>query len=477
MNPWHQAIAGIGAALLPFADAASDRLPLPRLLRLALFQVSVGMAVVLLTGTLNRVMIVELGVPAWLVAVMVALPLVFAPLRALIGYRSDTYVSALGWRRVPFVWVGSLLQFGGLAIMPIALLVLSGDTHGPVLYGQLGAALAFLLLGAGMHMSQTAGLALATDLAHEDQRPQVVALLFVMLLLGMFVSALVFGALLTDFNQIRLIQVVQGAAMVTVVLNLVALWKQEPRNPKATRADRPRPPFRVAWRALTAHPGCLRLLAAVALGTFAFAMQDILLEPFGGEILNLSVAATTVLTALFAGGTLLAFMVSARALRHGIDPHRLAGYGALIGALAFAVLTLVTVLHWADLFRLGVALVGFGAGLFAVGTMTAAMNLATDKTGSGGGNGLALGAWGAVQATAAGLAVAAGGAARDLVNALGASGSLGPALSHSGAGYSAVYQFEVFLLFATLVVIGPLARHSRRPEGDRTPIGLAEFPN
>src|SRR5215471_16036019 len=130
-------------SLLPFADAASPGLPLARLLRLSLFQVSVGMAFVLLNGTLNRVMIVELGVPAWLVASMVSLPLVVAPLRALIGYRSDTHRSALGWKRVPYIWMGTLLQFGGLAIMPFALIVLSGDAEGPVWVGQLGAALAF----------------------------------------------------------------------------------------------------------------------------------------------------------------------------------------------------------------------------------------------------------------------------------------------------------------------------------------------
>ena len=91
----------VGAAMLPFADVASADLPLGRLLRLSLFQVSVGMAVVLLIGTLNRVMIVELGVPVRLVAGMIALPLVFAPLRAVIGFKSDTHRSHLGWRRVP----------------------------------------------------------------------------------------------------------------------------------------------------------------------------------------------------------------------------------------------------------------------------------------------------------------------------------------------------------------------------------------
>jgi len=89
----------VGTQFLPFADAATVELPLSRLLRLSLFQVSVGMAVALLNGTLNRVMIVELNMPAWLVALMVSLPLVFAPFRALIGYKSDNHRSYLGCRR------------------------------------------------------------------------------------------------------------------------------------------------------------------------------------------------------------------------------------------------------------------------------------------------------------------------------------------------------------------------------------------
>ena len=99
--------AQIGPSFLPFADAASAGLPMGRLLRLSLFQVTVGMAAVLLIGTLNRVMIVELGVPAWLVAAMVSLPLVFAPLRAQVreacalgiadgSMRSDVDAATLG---------------------------------------------------------------------------------------------------------------------------------------------------------------------------------------------------------------------------------------------------------------------------------------------------------------------------------------------------------------------------------------------
>jgi BCD family chlorophyll transporter-like MFS transporter len=430
------------------------------------------MAVVLLTGTLNRVMIVELAVPAWLVSLMVALPLVFAPLRALIGYRSDVYRSDLGWRRVPFIWIGTLLQFGGLAIMPFALILLSGDSQGPPVYGQLGAALAFLLVGAGLHTTQTAGLALATDLAPEDTRPRVVALLFVTLLLGMFVSALVFGALLAEFSQLRLIKVIQGAALLTLALNLAALWKQEALDPDRTSGEDAAPSFREAWRQLASDPRSMRLLVAVALGTAGFTMQDVLLEPFGGEVLGLSVSATTVLTALLAGGTLVAFGVAAHWLSRGMDPHRLAGYGALVGIVAFAIVTLIAAVQSAALFRLGAALIGFGAGLFAVGTLTAAMNLAAHS-----GSGLALGAWGAVQATATGVGVAAGGALRDLLSGLATGGALGPAFTGPSTGYGFVYQLEVVLLFATLIAIGPLARHAARDEGMKSSgIGLADLP-
>jgi BCD family chlorophyll transporter-like MFS transporter len=419
----------LSVRFLPFADAATAELPLGRLLRLSLFQVSVGMAVVLLTGTLNRVMIVELGVPTWLVSSMVALPLMFAPLRALIGFRSDTYRSVLGWRRVPFIWMGSLVQFGGLAIMPFALLVLSGDTHGPAWVGQAGAALAFLLVGAGLHTTQTAGLALATDLAPAEARPRVVALLYVMLLVGMVGSALAFGLLLAEFSQVRLIQVIQGAALATMALNVVALWKQEARDPARTSADRPRPSFGEAWRAFRASRRSGRLLVAIGLGTAAFSMQDILLEPYGAQILGLTVGATTALTALLAGGSLFGFAFAAQALNRGADPHRLAALGALVGLAAFSAVIFSAPLESVLLFRTGTALIGFGAGLFGVATLTAAMALAAE-----GDSGLVLGAWGAVQASAAGLAIGLGGAIRDGVSALAAQGSLWSRLDGPGSG-------------------------------------------
>ena len=83
------------------------------------------MAIVLLTGTLNRVMVVELGQPASWVSLMLAIPLLMAPARALIGYRSDNHRSFLGWRRIPYLWSGTMMQFGGLAFMPFALILMT----------------------------------------------------------------------------------------------------------------------------------------------------------------------------------------------------------------------------------------------------------------------------------------------------------------------------------------------------------------
>ncbi len=443
----------VGMRYLPFADAATPELPIGRLLRLSLFQVSVGMAVVLLIGTLNRVMIVELKVPAWLVAVMISLPLVFAPFRALVGFRSDTHRSVLGWRRVPYIWMGTLLQFGGLAIMPFALIVLSGDTNGPLLFGQIGAGLAFLLVGAGLHTTQTVGLALATDLAPAKSHPRVVALMCMMLLIGMVVSALAFGALLANFSELRLIQVIQGTALATMVLNVIALWKQEARDPALTARDRVQPNFQDAWHDFSQERHATRRLIALGLGTVAFSMQDILLEPYGGQVLRLAVGTTTILSALLASGGLSGFGLAARWLGRGADPYRLAAMGALIGLAAFSCVIFAAPTESLILFAIGTGLIGFGAGLFGHCTLTAAMGTARP-----GQIGLALGVWGAVQASAAGSAVAAGGLVRDGVSMLAERGALGQALSGPATGYSFVYHLEIALLFATLIAIGPLVR-------------------
>ncbi len=458
--------ATLSPRFLPFADIVTPDLPLSRLFRLSLFQVSVGMALVLLVGTLNRVMIVELNVSAALVGLMLAMPLVFAPLRALIGFRSDHHQSALGWRRVPFIWKGSLAQFSGFALMPFALLVLAkqGESGNIAPWvGQFTAAVSFLLVGAGVHTVQTAGLALATDLTPSESHPRVVGLMYVSLLLGMIVSALLFGALLVDFSPGRLVRVIQSAAIATMVLNVVAVWKQEPRRPeRGVLAPRPDPSFRDAWAKFCEGEHTIRRLAIVGLGTMAFGMADILLEPFGGHVLNLTVSATTLLTALFAAGGLLGFGLASKVIAAGAESYVIARRGALIGVPAFLLVIAAAPLQQPLLFVIGNFLIGFGGALFGHGTLTATMNLAPRAQ-----VGLALGAWGAVQATAAGVGMGLSGAIRDIVNAVEAAVSPLAAGSASATGYLAVYGIEVGLLLVTILVTAPLVRQAlveRRPE-------------
>lgn len=467
---WRQLLRRV----MPFADVASADFPLPRILRLSLFQVSVAIAMVLLTGTLNRVMVVELGVPTWLVATMVAMPLVFAPFRALIGHRSDYHHSAFGLRRVPYIWMGTMLQFGGFAIMPFAILLLSDPTNQLAILGKVGAALAFLLVGAGLHTTQTAGLALATDLAPPDKRPRVVALFYVMLLFGMMCTGLLFGQVLKHFSPQLLIQVIQGSAVATLFLNLVALWKQEAIDRQRAAAPESPPPFLATWRAFVQGGRAARLLLVVGLGTAGFTMQDILLEPYGGQILHMTVGQTTALTALLAAGSLVAYAIAGHLLVKGSDPNRLAALGALVGLVAFVAVIHAANLGSLELFRAGAALIGFGGGLLVVCTLTAAMDLA----GEAGHVGLALGAWGAVHATANGLAVALGGGLCDLISGLARAGLFGPALVGSPIGYEVVYAIEILLLIGTLVVVAPLAlRPERRVPRTSAKLGLDQFPS
>ena len=460
----------VGTRFLPFADAATVDLPLSRLLRLALFQVSVGIAAVLLNGTLNRVLIVELNTPTWIVALMIAIPLLVAPFRALIGYRSDTHRSVLGWRRVPYIWFGSLGQFGGLAVMPFALILITrADTFA---LGVGAACLSFLLTGAGMHVTQTAGLALATDIASEEKRPRVVALLYVMLLVGMMLAAFTIGNLLVDFSATKLIQVIQGAAVLTMCLNIAALWKQEARNRALTTSTKADPRFADIWASFTAQPNAKRLLLAIGVGAMAFAMQDALLEPYGGEILGLSVGGTTALTGAWAIGALAAFAYSGRKLSSGADPLRLAGMGAVAGIAAFLMTIFAGPLASVPLLYAGAAVIGFGTGLFSVGTMIAAMGLAHK-----GSAGLALGAWGAVQASCAGAGIALGGLIRDGVAYAALQDAMGATLAYRATGYGTVYAIEIMLLLVTLVVLGPvIGLHLEHRKITTEGFGLSEFP-
>jgi BCD family chlorophyll transporter-like MFS transporter len=251
------------------------------------------------------------------------------------------------------------------------------------------------------------------------------------------------------------VQVIQGCAVATIVLNATALWKQEGRGRGRYVASPRAPSFGESWDSFVSGGDALRRLVAVGLGTLAFSMEDVLLEPYGGQILHLTVGSTTKLTATLAFGGLTGFWLASRVLSRGFDPFRMASYGALVGLPAFLAVISAAPLNSAWPFGIGTLLIGFGGGLFGHGTLTATMNQAPKNQ-----TGLALGAWGAVQATAAGAGIAAGGVIRDLVAAGDPQTAWGPA-----AGYVCVYSIEIALLLSALIAMFPLLRRGARASG------------
>ena len=129
-------------------------------------------------------------------------------------------------------------------------------------------------------------------------------------------------------------------------------------------------------------------------------------------------------------------------------------YSPLPSLPAFSAVIVSAPLDAGWLFRIGALGIGFGGGLFAVGTLFAAMRMEAQFVG------LALGAWGAVQSAAAGMAMFFGGGLRDIVSGITAQGLWGPALADPSVAYSTVYHVEMLFLFVTLIAIGPLVKRN-----------------
>ena len=195
------------------------------------------------------------------------------------------------------------------------------------------------------------------------------------------------------------------------------------------------------------RPGTLRLLMVIGLGTFGFGMADVLLEPYGGQALGFTVGQTTKLTAILAGGTLIGFAIASHTLARGGAPERLVALGAMIGIPGFAAIILSAGLIGPMLFVAGTLATGIGAGLFGHATLTATIRSAPkDRIG------LSLGAWGAVQATCAGIGVALAGIVRDVLAALPAFAGLS---AHTP--YNVVFMAEIAFLVLAILVCLPLA--------------------
>lgn len=438
------------------------------ILRLGLFQFGMGLSLAPITGALNRVLIDELRVPAVAVALLMAIHYFVSPVRAVIGFESDQKRAAGRWR-TPYVILGAMLTYGGLACAPFALILLGGDGRLGFATSLLICSLIFLAYGVGVNIVETTYLALVSDITPPKDRGRVLAVLWMMLVLGTVVSSIVVGWLLQTYSHVQLIRVMQSSAVIFILLTWFSLWGQERLRTDGMVDSE----FEVATVRMSL-PDSLRMLAGqkalrslflvLFVATLGFAVHDVLLEPYGGQVLRMSVAATTQLTALWGMAMLAAIALAGVALWRGRSPVLLIILGCAVGAAGFLVVSYASNATLVRPFQGGVWLIGMGRGMFLVGSVALIMSLA-DRAHTG----LFLGLWGVTQALAQGLGTIGGGLARDVAYAWTGNVIL---------GYTSVYTAALALLVIALTLIAALRLGRQIRDGAvRSPwSGLKDIP-
>lgn len=414
-----------------------------RLFRLGLFQLGMGISLAPITGTLNRVLITDLKLSAGFVAALMSIHYFVSPIRTIVGYHSDQK-RLNGFWRTPYIVFGGMLTYGGLSTAPFSLILFDPEslTQGTITY--IIAGLIFLVYGIGVNIVETAYLAMVSDITEPQERGKTLAILWLMLVFGSVIGSLFIGLSLLTYSTGSLIRAMQTSAFVFAVCLLLSVIKQEKMRPDGRLVNEivntGRQSLRASLRAVWNSPALRGMFLVFFVATLGFGTHDILLEPYGAQILGMSVAATTLLTALWGVAMILAVVVAGAWLWRRGQSGGLLMAGGVVGLLGFVAVSLAGYVGSAVLFESGVATIGFGRGLFIVGSIATVMGLA-DRAHTG----LFMGIWGVVQALAQGFGTIGGGFARDLVGA-----ATGDVLW----GYVSVYvAASVFLLAMVLYMV------------------------
>jgi BCD family chlorophyll transporter-like MFS transporter len=410
---------------------------------MAAFPLGIGLTSVLVNGTLNRVMIVEQGLPASFVGLCFALPLLIAPVRVWLGYQSDTR-PLWGLRRTPYIIAGTLLSV--LGMLAATLLVLALPPNNPPLVALLGVVvlLAFLVYGLGRHLASNTFEALLADTFHGPQRPRAVTLFKVAMFVGIIGTAITLGVLLDPFSPSRLAAITGGALLLTVLLTLLAVTRQERTSDQTRTAVREARAvsFRTTVTSVLWPDPHLRrfflLVMLVIVGTLA---QDILLEPYGGLVLGMTPGATTRLTALWGAGTVIAMLAAGLGLIQRLGYQFVLRGGLCLNIAVFGGLIMVGALQQPAVFQGLVFVLGLGTGLSAAGLLTAVVEQTTAARA-----GTLMGVWGVAHESGEALGGLLGGSVVDLVRLLSD--------GNAWLAYSTVFTLEAGLLLVALLLVG-----------------------
>lgn len=408
-------------------------------LRLGLVQASLGAIVVLTTSTLNRVMVVEMALPALLPGLLLALHYAVQISRPRMGHGSD-----LGRRRTPWIIGGMLTLAGGGWLAALATVWMGSRP----LAGIALAVLAYSLIGLGVAASGTSLLVLLAKRVPPERRAAAATTVWIMMIAGFVVTATVAGSLLDPYSPERLLAVAGGVAGAAVVLTGLALLGLEGRQPDLAAGAEPPPPgsFQQALREAWAEPRARRFTVFVFVSMLAFSMQDLILEPFAGLVFGLSPGATTQLSGTQHGGALVGMLLAAAAGsqwagRRWGSLQQWTVLGCRASALALGGLVCAGLVGPAWPLQANVFTLGLATGAFSIAAIGSMLGLA--GAGAPGREGVRMGLWGAAQAIAFASGGMLGTAASDLTRWL---------LADAGLAYALVFLLDaaVFVWAARL---------------------------
>ncbi|RAI57708.1 MFS transporter [Roseicella frigidaeris] len=411
------------------------------ILRLGLVQTALGAVVVLTTSTINRIMIVELALPALLPGLLVGLHYAIQVLRPWMGHGSDA-----GGRRTPWIIGGmAVLALGGIGAAGAVALMAAGA----LLLGLLAALAAFLLIGAGVSAAGTALLVLLTARVAPARRAAAASIVWIMMIAGFVVSTALAGRLLDPYSPGRLLAVATGICVLAFLLALLALRGLEPAAlPRPAPAPAVPLPFRRALAEVWTEPVTRRFTLFVFVSMLAYSAQDLMLEPFAGQVFGLSLGQSTRLASLQHGGVLGGMVLVALAAGlvrsfRALQAWSVAGCVASACGMALLAFSGLAGGDW----PLGLSFAGLGLAndAFAAAAIASMMQLAA----RGPREGLRIGLWGAAQAIAFGLGGVASTAALDLARLL---------LGAAPAAYGAVFLGNALLFLAAASLAAGLLR-------------------
>jgi len=386
------------------------------IVRLGLVQASLGAVVVLTTSTLNRVMVVELSLPALLPGLLVALHYMVQMVRPGMGHGSD-----VGGRRSKWIIGGmAVLALGGI-LAAVATAAMASNLAGGVVL----AVLAFVLIGLGVGAAGTSLLALLAKRVAAQRRAAAATIVWMMMIAGFIVTTGLAGHMLDPFSPSRLVLVTAAVSVIAFVVALIAVWNVEEKTSAGVAASHPdsppKPAFRAALAEAWADNDARRFTIFVFVSMLAYSAQDLILEPYAGSVFGYTPGASTQLSSVQHGGVLLGMILVAIAgsAAAGSRIGSLRGWmigGCIASAAALSGLAMAGLVGPAWPLRASVFVLGVANGAFSIAAIGSMMSLA--GAGRESREGIRMGLWGAAQAVAFGLGGLAGTAASDLARYL-----------------------------------------------------------